>query len=150
MNKLERFDDWLWKASIIGPIYRSIFQTFHKIKETPRNIKWFFQEIFRGYSDCDLWSLDYFICKKIIKPLKHFRKSEKHGHPAGLKNMKEWNTILDKMIFSIEEGSKNHCFMPDKYFRKNGKIKERSYRNYLDKVDEGRELFGLYLFNLWD
>ncbi len=96
-------------------------------------IKYFFQRLFRGYGDPDVWALNYYICKKSIKPLKALRKNV-HGSPIGI-TFKEWKQILDKIIYSME------------VFLKEDHVREKEVR---DRVQEGFELFGKYFQSLWN
>ena len=49
-----------------------------------RWIKWTYQRYTRGFSDRQLWSLDYTIAKFIITRLKLFKEQKKHGIPTSI------------------------------------------------------------------
>jgi len=137
-----------------------------------KKIIWFFQKIFKGYSVSDLWNLDFHLAKIIFKRLKAFKKLERFGYPAGIKSFKEWNEILDKMIFSFEfvisnfgteENYKWHDEIWEKLEKKevsltigNKKIyTDRKYnkekcKEYYKKYTEGMTLFSEHFHNLWD
>ena len=84
-----------------------------RIKNLPRdiynNIKYFIQRGLKGYSDRDLWSLDYHLSKVICGSLKEL-KEVKSGYPATYDsktkkydyNQKRWDDILDDMIIGFE------------------------------------------------
>jgi len=148
---LEKIDDWLWETKIVRIIYQPLRRLYMNIIEIPRKIKWGLQSLFRGYSDCDLWGLNTYICKKTIKPLKAFRKMNKFGHPCGLKNNKEWNKILDRIIFMMDEELKNGCWGDDKIYKiKDDKKRHKKINEYNNKIKEGCRLFGEYFLGLWD
>jgi hypothetical protein len=115
-----------------------------KILQSGGKIHWI-KNIYLRYKNgggcCDIYSLDYYLAKKIIKPLKEFRRVGKIGYPSEFKNMKEWNTVLDKIIWSFE-------YLLDG----EGINEEFNLEKKLDndkKEQEGFELFGKYFRNLW-
>ena len=78
-----------------------------------------------GFDDTETWSLDYTIASFILPRLKRYRNMGR-GHPTNM-TLKEWNTILDKMIKSFEDTAKgNEC------------------------SQEGLELFANHFRNLWN
>lgn len=99
----------------------------------------------------------YYIAEEILKYLKPFRKLDKHAVPCDhcqdfskLKKYeipkcltkKEWNIILDKMIFAFQMivDSENDI----KVFKKYTMPKNE------EKVREGLQLFSDYFRALWD
>ena len=98
-------------------------------------VKWAWQRAFRGYDDRLFWDMSEYLNPIIVDGLKHLRKNA-FGYPAGMKNQREWNKILDKMIFSFEYGKFNHSF--------------RKEMKDMKKVQEGFDLFAKYYQSLWD
>ena len=94
--------------------------------------KW--QKLTRGYSDEELWNLDYTICKWLLPRLKTF-KEETNSYPSTLTSPKEWDDILEKIILALELHSSD---LPS------NKEQTRS-----EQIREGFELFGKYFWNLW-
>ena len=108
----------------------------------------------------DTWSLDHTLAY-IIHPALVQIKEQSLGHPCGIAPSpenapdyqpakmnhscdnctceKEWNGILDKMIWSFKQVMDDDIlsFSPEEY------------REYNKKVQEGLELFGKYYQNLW-
>lgn len=88
---------------------------------------------------CDIFSLDYYLAKKILPTLKRFRE-EVGSYPCEFNSIEEWYAILDKMIWSFE-------------FIVNGEdIPEWTVEKDLEygkRSQEGLELFGKYFRNLW-
>jgi len=70
-----------------------------KIKDIIQSIKHVYQKLTRGFSDDELWSLDYSIAKFVLPRLKEFKKNPMH--PADM-TMEYWQDILDKMIKAME------------------------------------------------
>lgn len=91
-----------------------------------------------GAGCCDVFNLDYYLAKKILGPLKVFRK-ELVSYPSGLSSSEEWEEILDKMIYSFEYIIKKD----DLYLS----VKEE--RIEMKKADEGLKLFAKYYQDLW-
>ena len=102
----------------------------------------------------DTWSLDHTLAL-IIHPALVQIKEQNTGHPCGIAPAsepptdetpcgncgceKEWNGILDKMIWSFKQVLDDDIlsFSPEEY------------HEYNKKVQEGLELFGKYYRNLW-
>lgn len=142
------------------------------MKRIIRKINWFFQKVFRGYSEHELWGLDFHLSKYLLKRIKAFRKLDKYGFPAKLESMEEWNAILDKIIFALEFSSfdygldekyKEHEIIfprlekPRELFTLNDKpfltyedFQADKYQEFLDKYNEGMKLFAEYFSNLGD
>jgi hypothetical protein len=92
--------------------------------------------------------IDVEIAKTALPQIKELKKRG-HGYPAGL-SVKEWNKILDKIIWSMERTIDYGFFA---YYDKNGKVKKRSpkqVQKLFKKQQEGYELFGKYFTSLWD
>ncbi|EGT3606827.1 hypothetical protein FKF97_10520 [Clostridium perfringens] len=88
----------------------------------------------------ELWSLDATLAKYILPRLEKYRSMERMGYPSKLSGEKEWNEILDKMIYAF------------KYVLKRDSLnfnydieKER-----IEKYKEGMSLFAEYFMELWD
>lgn len=131
-----------------------IFARF--FREVWFNIKSFFQKIFRGYSNDELWNLDNTIAKWILPRLKAFKK-DSIAFPADLDSPDEWDEILDKMIWSFDyitnqdeyedeiiEKYKDNEFDEDGHYRWIKDAKELS-----EKCQEGLDLFAKYFRSLW-
>ena len=112
----------------LGVLWRDIY----------RPVVGLFQRIFRGYSNTDLWGLDYYIAKRILPALKAFRKAKKYGYPNDFKTFKDWQKAIDDMIFGLEEIIKEECTI------------RKFNKKRFDRAVKGRELFGKYLTALWD
>lgn len=87
----------------------------------------------RGFADSELWDLGYVIASFILPRLKQFRKNL-FGIP-GYMTEKEWKNILDKMIFSFKELSKED-------------INISSGND--NKIKEGLHCFAEYFSHLWE
>ena len=112
-------------------------------------MKHIIQKLTRGYSDKELWGLDFTIAKFVYPRLKAFKRSRRFGFPAELSEEK-WEKTLDKMILAFEllceiEGE---TIVPKEYLEN-----EKTIDKYFEsekKIDEGLKLFGKYFRNLWD
>lgn len=121
-----------------------------RIEDLPRETKFLYQRITRGYSDSDVWNLSHFTLRKVYRPLKEFVKNyEERGmslpmdfetDPAG------WTLVLKKIEYAFDDMWKSEN--DDSYDLWRGtpeKVKEHN-----DKVQEGFELYGRYFRDLWD
>ncbi len=108
----------------------------HWVKNLYRRYKY-------GGGCCDIYNLDNYLVKKILKPLKEFRRSlsvNGGGYPCELKSMEEWLDILDKMIWAFQ-------FLIDGEDIENWTVEKDIEAS--KKAQEGYELFGKYFRSLW-
>ena len=105
----------------------NIYRIFDKIKEFPQDVKHICQRARKGYSYRDLWSIDYWFMEIMPKMLTDFRKNL-HGCPTQFINredgtedqnfetgMKEWEDIIDRMIFCFREMNDDTCSMTNEF-----------------------------------
>ena len=94
-----------------------------------------------GAGCCDIFGLDYYLAKKIIKPLKEFRRALENGggYPEEFGSMEKWLEALDKMIWSFD-----FLINEDEFDYEFEKAMEMG-----KKQQEGFELFGKYYLSLW-
>jgi hypothetical protein len=105
-----------------------------KLVPSKRDIKFFFQRVYRGWDDSETWSLDSSLAKIVLPRLKRFRELY-GGRPARL-TTEEWANIIDEMIFAFEFHTSEErwcCTDKDKW----------------NRVNNGLELFGKYYSHLW-
>ena len=98
----------------------------------------------RYFDPRETWSLDVTIASYVYPRLKLFKKVN-IGYPPDI-SMKEWNEILDKMIFSFGELKKDYIGYEINYDDPDWKDKIDEYDH---KVQEGLDLFGKYFKYLW-
>lgn len=124
--------------------------SWYIIKDWPSEIKWFFQRLFRGYDDPDLWNFNSFTVRKLRKPFKVFvRLKKEHGHgcPAEYfdsdkkgNECERWIKLLEEMEFAFDS------YWTDDWLDRTTK---ESIKNNL-RVQHGFELFGKHIMGLWD
>lgn len=149
----------LWER-IYYPIYRFCLYLDW------RWIKWFFQFMKRGFSDRQVWSLDYTIAKFILPRLKRFRDTEaiisipcslglSFSHRVNYydendkskekekfdANVVAWQAIIDDMIFAFE------CVVNDDEYLLIRSEEERDERE--KRIKRGLALFAKYFNDLW-
>lgn len=112
---------------------------WNKLTDVPNEIKWFFQRGIRGYADCDMWSIDYYISRWLPKALMDLRKS-KIGHPAIVKDLKTWRKILKEMAAGFEAD----------YDSEENYVSRRKELAAQKKLEKSLKLFSKYYKNLWD
>ena len=114
-----------------------------------RHIKWFFQNLIRGFSGRDLWSLDYHLAELILPRLIAFKKINRLGVPGILCKVdgtdqdfeaegKQWEEILDKMILGFD------LLVKDSYTSVEELIENEK------KIQEAIDLLAKYFRALWD
>ena len=83
----------------------------------------------------EIWNTNNMLARDIVQRLTAFKALEKHGHPADMKDMREWNNTIQKMIDTFElmkYAGATHTADEDK------------------TISEGLELFCKHFRNLWD
>ena len=149
-----------------------------------REIKYFYQRGTRGWSDKDWWSIDYFLCDIIPPMLIKLRKNKHglpnklvtkyenvfRGNKIendinvaldeDINDMamelaeKEYNNILDNIIFTFETAKKIGNTDLNLPFDGCEKLKEPDWKfltkDEVKKYYKGFDLFKEYFHNLWD
>jgi len=143
----------------------------YRIERTCEAIKFFFRitlpEFFirgkQGWSHSDTWGLDCYLSKVIQESVLHL-KTITHGHPCGLKNMRQWKSILKKIAYTFEVAptiGHEVNYIPSKdWNQKEYNKRKNQWKNCKDfrimtkteslKYEEGWRLFQEYFQNLWD
>ena len=117
----------------------------------PRKIKWFFQRLFRGYSDSDLWNLGFVVIDRFYEPIHKFvehQKEEGMSLPTQFESdPAQWLDILCKIDFSFEHQYRDEHEIG---YEPTAKMTDSEKEEFYKKVQEGFDLFGHHLRDLWD
>ena len=97
-----------------------------------RYLRFLWQRFRYGFSNRELWNLDYTVAKFILPRLKRFREIS-GGYPAQLSEQ-EWNAVLDKMIIAFQLITNGDRWVE---------------HEEIVRIDEGLELFGKWFPHLW-
>lgn len=107
----------------------------------------------RGYSDYDVWDIDYWFLGIMPKMLKQLRDTT-HSAPL-LPNTteetchEEWKNILSRMIFLLGEMDEDNCSYENQYEEEYQNYLESRYsiKNYKKELDseEDKKLFKKYI-----
>ncbi len=121
--------------------YAAYFYQPHKyVIDIYDQCKWFIQRGRRGYSDCDVWGLDWYLAKWLPKAI-HLLRDNKIGHPLGM-TAKGWRTRLDKMANGFESA----IDIQDMRYKPKSKEERMSWKRF----NRGMKLFHEHFFSLWD
>lgn len=127
-----------YEPSVLEEIHWFFERIFEKIKDIPREIKWFYQRGRYGYAENDLWNLDDYLLSWLPKAIREFRDNTQ-GYP-NIKSFNEWKKILTKMANGLESGIEL--------------MWNTGTKRKMEKLDkefkEGMKLFHKHFFNLWD
>lgn len=101
------------------------------------------QRLRRGFSDKELWSLDYsivdFITKYLEPRILGFKSMKRYGYPAYLNSEQEWMNILNEIhqgfLIIKREGVIDPCGLTEEETK---------------QVSRSIELFSKHWVNLWD
>lgn len=87
------------------------------------------------FTESEIWNTYHYIARSIVPRLKAFKACRKHGYCPDMKDMKEWNNTIQKMIdaFEIMQGNSSA------YSEEERKT-----------ISIGLALFCKYFLNLWD
>lgn len=141
----------------------------NKIVEFPREVKYFIQRGKNGFSQRDIWGLDYYLARTISSGVDKLIQ-EVHCYPGNLKNIKQWKLILKKIskIFKMEEKISDGelIYLPVKKYndkkrtdiikttKESNKDFDRNDKVMTKKENqayiEGWVLFAKYFRDLWD
>lgn len=135
------------------------------------DIKHAYQRATKGYSNMDLWDVDYWFKDIMVRLLTDF-KNNNQGYPSNM-TPDEWDNILDEIIHSFKEGNKDSCSLTNNYEHEYNnwlgkqpldtmeqKIKQDCIQNYIHaeiaieqmrqkNTQHALELLGKYLSDLW-
>ena len=170
----EKIGTWLYYDIWVGILERYIIDN---IRSIPKEIRWAYQRVVRGWSDRDTWSFSCTLAPQILGMLNHFQKV-KSGYPATTDpktgksefNEKRWDKVVDELIWTfgiatnITDGEIEYfpaAEFDDKEFLKAKKLvrtvdKERGKKTRIlsrkesKRFEKGIHLFTLYFFALWD
>jgi hypothetical protein len=134
---------WTTNNSPIGGDYNYAYYFIHPwklIEDWYDQAKWFIQRGYRGYADCDVWSIDWYLTKWMPRALRTLRDS-KYGHPCGMTH-KGCRTRLEKMADGFD-AAREIQEMTHKY--KSGD-ERRAWRRF----NKSMKLFHEHFFSLWD
>lgn len=126
-----------------------------------RAARWGYQRASRGYADCDLWSIDSFLCGVLVPGLKQFR-NQTNSHPSDL-TFEEWQAKVDVIIAGFQAHIDLQEGPPDRFFREVSNKDswtglelfdpegEQAWRAELTAVQQaGLEMFVKWFGHLWD
>lgn len=156
-------------------IYYPIWRKWDFLINIPKEIKWFCQRGYRGWADCDIWSLDGYLSSWMPDALRRLGE-KKVGCPGDLYDeankddeCRKWKEVLEKIARGFEANRENGdliWFKPNNgkkhcdFKTENGQIvnvdgceyvEDKELREKLEaETKEGMELFIKYYGNLWD
>jgi len=127
VKKIRDNYNW-WDKFILHPKMNWLRWLIYNLPDVPRDIyletKWFIQRGRRGYSDRDIWGIDYWLAEMMPRALRQLKRT-KHGLPCDMflpsdpvnkygnytklafkKAEKRWNKKLDNMIHTFETADK--------------------------------------------
>ena len=151
-KEIEERDAWK-KAHPIKAFFKDLPWKFYRawsnhISMYPKEIKWFIQRGKRGYADCDVWSIDWYLDSWLPEAIRDLKGGM--GFPSDLyDNKKEddecwkWQVIFEDIAkgFEASRKIKNHDF------DLNSKTEYKELERVMKK---GLNLFVKYYGNLWD
>ena len=153
-EELDKRKKWPWYVLFTVEFYEFLrYRLITTIQDLPDTIKWKYQSLTKGYSDPDLWNLNYFIVNKVRQPLKDFvRYQEEHGHSLPMdfaEHPAEWLVVLAKMEYAFDATWREE-HEEDYYDDVIKPMTPEQSKVHNKKIEEGMCLFGKYMLDLWD
>lgn len=153
------FDESVKKLFSNSPRYL-IPRMFNDIRYSIRGA---YHRVVRGWDNEWAWNLHHKLDEYLPQILDKIRV-DGYGYPAGLKNRKEWETILKTMAdgFRASQALSNMEYIEEITLKKPKKdvfgnmstrgyrINKRKQKNLEKTFDKGMKLFVEYYQNLWD
>ena len=152
-------------------IYYSLYRFFRNFSPSYMRgyIRRAYQLCTRGWSDRDLWSLDYTIAKFALPRLIELKK-QMHGVPNSMfptlpegeyeyskeqteQSITEWNETLEEIIFAMDfvANCREYDYHPKKDWPERPTKEDYAELLAVEKrVQEGFILFGTHFRSLWD
>ena len=124
------------------------------IRDVYDSIKWFIQRGSRGYADCDVWSLDWYLTSFMPQALRDLKK-QLHGTPViDTGRILDSNDYNDIEALTIEEWSATLERLAQT-FEAARKVQDLDYpyneiEAAQERVKKGLDMFNEYFFSLWD
>lgn len=143
------FNDIKWN------LWDKITLPFYRLRRVLKDVKWSikyaFERIKDGYDSREVFSLDYNFIWRYKKILKDFRKYN-NGIPYGLQE-KEWNEILDKMLYHLQYMDENNVEDELQFYVKDEKesytvVGTTIYDIMKEHKDEFFKLFSEHFYSL--
>lgn len=129
---------------------------YYKIRNAIREFKYEFksrrQRLKRGYSDSDVWDMDYWFIRT-VKPMLIQLRDNGIGVPNELyqdaddKEREAWEAVLTEMVECLDD--MDRYAVEEKY-----NLHGNSYQRSWDIIEKNKnrffELFSKYFYDLWD
>ena len=85
---------------LFSPLYAPL-RAWKAILRVPREIKWKWQRMQRGWADSDTWGMYWHLSHMIPEMIRHIM-TYKNSYPAEFKNTEEWCAVLEKIAAGFE------------------------------------------------
>lgn len=108
-------------------------------EECYHHAKWFLQRGWRGYADCDVWSLDGYLASWLPEALERLQ-ANKLGHPCGM-TRKGWDSRLERM----KDG-----FLTAREFHEMNYVTPKQACILERRMKKGLGVFVEHFLSLWD
>ncbi len=135
------------------------YRVINFLEDVPRYVKRFIQRGKRGYANCDVWGLNYYLSDVIEHSIRDLKKNL-NGHPIGLTEG-QWVDILNSISYTFNLAKQ--CSEGDLMLLRDKKDRNK-YTTIFEKdnntrcmnlkeikaYDLGFKNFKEYFHNLWD
>ena len=109
-----------------------------------RWFKWWYQRAKRGYANCDVWSLDWYLNSWLPQAIRQLKNS---GYPADLTPQK-WNDVLERIALGFESADRINKMA--NWGDNNSDIAKSLDEKDFKLFKYGMGLFAKYYMSLWN
>ncbi len=154
LTRLRKEDEEIEK-SFIKSFMRDARRFLYRLGEIPTNLKWKWQRLVYGYSDCDVCGLNSFILEKVYPPLKEYVKYQTEKGMSTpqefAKDPAAWLNVLREIEYAFDEIYKDDEFgYSEEYMGEVKRRTEEESKIRQKRIEDGLVYFGRYLRDLWD
>lgn len=151
--------NYLKEEGIFGWNYKYLLtHPWVLFEESYRRTKWFFQRGWRGYADCDNWSIDGYLNSWMPEAIRKLKNGFGYPTDVYVELFPEDDFSLNNLAHSTIAHAKWHEILEDIAlgFEAGQKICEYEFEGIKElntlqaQLDKGLRLFGRYYLNLWD
>lgn len=137
--------------------FEDIFGIYYKIKSVFREIRFFYQRLFYGWSHDEVYCLDTSLYRWLLPRLRHLSKVNNGWNSDKYKTFEDWQLelasqvqLLQSIVDAIEHGE----YTFDNYSRFNPKLKaekrmDKNATEYYKAVENFNKWLGENLSDLW-
>jgi hypothetical protein len=140
-------EKWTLKDDILYVLWWPYRFWTYQVVYLPKEIKWHWQRAFRGWADCDVWSMDNHL-SRLIEEMTAYLAKNHVGHPADMTD-ERWT---NRLLFVSRSFRDYRKWQEESFYRKDHDSDEYKIKENLiqENWDKAWEVFHKRYDSLWD